>query len=65
MLPIGSTAVISLFMSLPAQPDRVVVGPKPQKVEETFVEAPEGIEVEVWVEYLHSVLSGESRAIGR
>ena len=53
MLPIGSTAVISLFMSLPAQPDRVVVGPKPQKVEETFVEAPEGIEVEVWVEYLH------------
>ena len=53
MLPIGSTAIISLFMSLPAQPDRVVVGPKPQKVEETFVEAPEGIEVEVWVEYLH------------
>ena len=36
-----------------AQPDRVVVGPKPQEVEDTYIAEPEGIEVEVWVEYLH------------
>ena len=46
-------ALLAFVLACNAQPDRVVVGPKPQAVEDVYVAQPEGIEVEVWVEYLH------------
>ena len=49
----STLSLLAFVLACHAQPDRVVVGPKPQAVEDTYDAEPEGIEVEVWVEYLH------------
>ena len=49
----STLSLLAFVLACHAQPDRVIVGPKPQAVEDVYIAQPEGIEVEVWVEYLH------------